>query len=111
DRLEEAIATLAGIDQMTSFSQENLSLVVVQFDIAVDLDQAALDVRDRIDGIRGDLPAAVEVPVVQKFDIGAQPILNLALSGPQGADALYELADLDLRDRLSRVDGVANVTI
>jgi hydrophobic/amphiphilic exporter-1 (mainly G- bacteria), HAE1 family len=111
DRLEEAIATLANIDQITSFSQENVSLVIVQFDLGVDLDQAALDMRDRIDGIRGQLPAAVEASVVQKFDIGAQPIVNLALSGPQGVDALYELADLDLRDRFSRVDGVASVSI
>jgi hydrophobic/amphiphilic exporter-1 (mainly G- bacteria), HAE1 family len=111
DRLEEAIATLANIDQVTSFSQENVSLIIVQFDLGVDLDQAALDVRDRIDGIRGQLPAALEPSVVQKFDIGAQPIVNLALSGPQGVDALYELADLELRDRLSRVDGVATVGI
>jgi hypothetical protein len=68
-------------------------------------------VRDRIETVRGLLPAEVEAPIVQKFDIGALPIMNLALSGPQGVDALYELADEELRERFSRVDGVAGVQI
>lgn len=111
DRIEEAVASLAGIDVLRSFSQENVSIVIVMFEIGVDADQAAIDVRDRIETIRADLPGAVESPTVQKFDIGALPIMNLALAGPQGADALYELADLELRERLSRVRGVASVQI
>lgn len=111
DRIEEAVSTLAGIDALRSYSQENLSIVIVQFDLGVRIDQAAIDVRDRVETVRGVLPTAVEAPVVQKFDIGALPIMNLALSGPQGVDALYELADEDLRERFSRVDGVASVDI
>jgi hydrophobic/amphiphilic exporter-1 (mainly G- bacteria), HAE1 family len=111
DRIEEAVSTLAGIDALRSISQENMSIVIVQFDLGVPVDQAAIDVRDRVETVRGELPAAVEAPIVQKFDIGALPIMNLALSGPQGVDALYELADLDLRERFSRVDGVAGVDI
>lgn len=111
DRIEEAVSTLAGIDVLRSFSQENVSIVIVQFDLGVSPDQAAIDIRDRIESVRGLLPAEVETPVVQKFDFGALPIMDLALSGPQGTDALYELADLDLRERLSRVPGVAGVQI
>jgi hydrophobic/amphiphilic exporter-1 (mainly G- bacteria), HAE1 family len=111
DRIEEAVSSLAGIDALRSFSQENVSIVIVQFDLGVSPDQAAIDVRDRIEAIRGLLPAEVQSPVVQKFDFSAFPIIDLALSGPQGADALYELADLDLRERLSRVPGVAAVQI
>jgi hydrophobic/amphiphilic exporter-1 (mainly G- bacteria), HAE1 family len=111
DRIEEAVSTLAGIDALRSFSQENVSIIIVQFDLGVDPDQAAIDVRDRIETVRGLLPAEVETPVVQKFDIGALPIMDLALAGPQGTDALYELADQDLRERFSRVPGVAGVQI
>lgn len=111
DRLEEAVSTLAGIDALRSFSQENVSIVIVQFELGVNPDQAAIDVRDRIETVRGQLPAEVEAPIVQKFDIGALPIINLALSGPQGTDALYELADQELRERFSRVPGVAGVQI
>jgi hydrophobic/amphiphilic exporter-1 (mainly G- bacteria), HAE1 family len=111
DRIEEAVSTLAGIDVLRSFSQENVSIVIVQFDLGVDPDQAAIDVRDRIETVRGLLPSEGEAPVVQKFDLGALPIIDLALSGPQGTDALYELADLELRERFSRVAGVAGVQI
>jgi hydrophobic/amphiphilic exporter-1 (mainly G- bacteria), HAE1 family len=111
DRIEEAVSTLAGIDVLRSFSQENVSIVIVQFDLGVSPDQAAIDVRDRIETIRGQLPTEVEAPIVQKFDIGALPIMNLALAGPQGTDALFELADEQLRERFSRVGGVAGVQI
>jgi hydrophobic/amphiphilic exporter-1 (mainly G- bacteria), HAE1 family len=111
DRIEEAVSSLAGIESLRSFSQENVSIVVVQFDLGVDPDQAAIDVRDRVETMRGALPGDVESPIVQKFDIGALPIIDLALSGPQGADALYELADEELRERFSRVAGVAGVQI
>lgn len=111
DRIEEAVSTLASVDQLFSISQQDVSMVVVQFDLDVDVDQAAIDVRDRVEAVLGVLPEGVESPIVQKFDIGAMPIMNLALSGPQGVDALYELADRDLRERFSRVDGVAGIQI
>lgn len=111
DRIEEAVSSLANIDDLRSFSQENVSMVVVVFDLGVDVDQAAIDVRDRVETVRGLLPTEVEQPIVQKFDIGAFPIIDIALSGPQGVDALYELADNELRERLSRVGGVAAVQI
>jgi len=110
DRIEEAVSSLAGIDVLRSFSQENVSIVIVQFDLGTDPDQAAIDVRDRIETVRGQLPTDVQAPIVQKFDIGAFPIMEMALFGPQGTDALYELADQDLRERFSRVDGVARST-
>jgi hydrophobic/amphiphilic exporter-1 (mainly G- bacteria), HAE1 family len=68
-------------------------------------------VRDRVETVRAQMPAAVESPVVQKFEIGALPIIEMALAGPQGVDPLYELADEDLRDRFSRVSGVAGIDI
>jgi len=109
--IEEVIASLAGVDEIRSFSQDNMSMVIVVFDLEMDSDQAAVDVRDQIEGVRGVLPTGVEPPVVQRFDFTAMPIMSLALAGPQGVDALYQLADEVLRDRLSRVDGVAQVNI
>jgi hydrophobic/amphiphilic exporter-1 (mainly G- bacteria), HAE1 family len=111
DRIEEAVSALGGIESLRSFSQENVSIVVVQFDLGVNPDQAAIDVRDRVEMMRGALPGDVQPPVVQKFDIGALPIIDLALSGPQGADTLFEFADEELRERFSRVAGVAGVQI
>jgi hydrophobic/amphiphilic exporter-1 (mainly G- bacteria), HAE1 family len=111
DRLEEAVSTLANLDELRSFSQQNVSILIIQFDLDVDQDQAAIDVRDRIETVRAEMPTGVEASVVQKFEIGALPIIELALAGPQGVDPLYELADEDLRDRFSRVPGVAGIDI
>lgn len=111
DHIEEAVSNLADIDQLSSFSQENVSIVIVQFNLGVDPDQAAIDVRDRIESVRDVLPAQAESPVVQKFDIGAFPIMELAFSGPQGTDVLYEYADEELSERFSRVSGVAAVNV
>jgi hydrophobic/amphiphilic exporter-1 (mainly G- bacteria), HAE1 family len=111
DRIEEAVSTLANLIELRSFSQQNVSILIIEFDLGTDQDQAAIDVRDRVETVRALMPAAVESPVVQKFEIGALPILEMALAGPQGVDALYELADEDLRDRFSRVAGVAGIDI
>jgi RND family efflux transporter MFP subunit len=56
DRIEETISTLAAIDVLMSYSQENVSMVIVQFDLGVDVDQAAIDVRDRVEMVRGQMP-------------------------------------------------------
>ena len=111
DRLEEAVSSLAGIKTLQSFSQQNVAILVIEFDLGISPDQAAIDVRDRIETVRAQLPAAVESPTVSKFDIGALPIMNLALAGPQGADVLFDFADDVMRERLSRVAGVAGVQI
>jgi hydrophobic/amphiphilic exporter-1 (mainly G- bacteria), HAE1 family len=111
DRIEEAVASLANIESMSSISQENASIVIIEFDIGVDAEQAAIDVRERVESVRGLLPTDVETPVVQRFDFDAFPIMEMALFGPQGVDPLYELADRDLSERLSRVDGVAAVSV
>jgi hydrophobic/amphiphilic exporter-1 (mainly G- bacteria), HAE1 family len=111
DHIEEAVSSLADIDELSSFSQENVSIVIVQFNLGIDPDQAAIDVRDRIESVRGALPEQAQAPVVQKFDIGALPIMELAFSGPQGTDVLYQYADEELSERFSRVGGVAAVNV
>jgi len=109
--VEDAISTLADLEVLTSYSRENASIVIVEFDYGVDADLAAIDVKDKVDAIRSDLPREVESPTIQKFDINAQSIMDLALAGPQSLEALYDFADQVVSERLSRVTGVASVTI
>jgi HAE1 family hydrophobic/amphiphilic exporter-1 len=109
--VEDAISTLADLESLTSFSRENVSVVVIEFDYDVDADLAAIDVKDKVDGIRATLPQDVEAPTIQKVDIRSMPIMDLALSGPQSLDALYDFSDQVLAEALSRVTGVASVTI
>jgi hydrophobic/amphiphilic exporter-1 (mainly G- bacteria), HAE1 family len=76
DRIEESVSGLAGIRTLSSWSQENVSIVFIEFELGVHPDQASIDVRDRVESVRGLLPPEVESPVVQKFDFGAMPIMN-----------------------------------
>jgi hydrophobic/amphiphilic exporter-1 (mainly G- bacteria), HAE1 family len=109
--VEDAISTVPNLESLTSYSQENVSIVIVEFGYGVDADLAAIEVKDKVDAIRARLPADAEPPTIQKVDIGAMPIVALALSGPQSLTALNDFADQVLRDRLARVDGVAIVSI
>lgn len=111
DRIEEAVSSLANIEKLSSYSQENMSIVMIEFDLSVNVDQAAIDVRDGVEAARDLLPSDAEASVVQRFDIDAFPILDLALFGPQGVDPLYDMADRELSERLSRVEGVASVDV
>ena len=111
ERVEDAISTIANVKSLQSFSQDNVSTVVVEFELGVDPDMASLDVKDKVDGIRAQLPRDADPPTILKFDINAMPIMDVTLSGPQSLEALTNFADDVVRERLSRVDGVAQVTL
>ena len=100
-RLEEAFNPVEGVDRITSVSLESVSQVVVEFDLDRNGDQAAQDIRSKIDLVRRQLPEGIEQPVVQKFDPSDQPIISLALSSTtRGVPELTRLADETVRRRL-----------
>ena len=109
--VEDAISQIANVKSLLSFSQDNVSVVVVEFEMGVDPDLAAIEVKDKVDAIRSQLPSDAEPPTILKFDIGAMPIMDVTVSGPQSLEALTDFADDVVRDRLTRVDGVARVTM
>jgi len=111
EKVEDAVSTIGNLESLTSYSRENVSIVIAEFDYSVDADLAAIDVKDKVDAIRSDLPDDAEPPTILKLDINAQPIMDLALSGPQSLEVLYDFADQVISERLSRVDGVASVSI
>ncbi len=110
-RIEDAVSTIAGIKRMDSINRESLSLILIEFELGVDQDQAGIDVREKVEQVLGQLPANAEPPQVVKFEIGAMPIMNLVLVGPQSLRELYRVADRDVRDAVSQAPGVASVTI
>ncbi|HEX7048742.1 MAG TPA: efflux RND transporter permease subunit [Longimicrobiales bacterium] len=110
--LEEAFNPVEGVDRITSVSLEGMSQIIVEFELERDGDQAAQDIRAKIDAIRRELPLDIEAPVVQKFDPAAQPILSLALASDELSIAeLTTLADETVRRRLEAVSGVGNVQL
>jgi HAE1 family hydrophobic/amphiphilic exporter-1 len=100
------------VDRVTSTSLEGVSLVMVQFDLGTDIDQGSQDLRAKIDGIRRELPAEIESPVVQKFGASDTPILSLSLSSNTiGIPELTLFADSELRRAFESVAGVGQVRI
>lgn len=109
--IEDAVAGIPGIDQLFSTSQEGVGFVVVAFKEGVNGDQAAIDVERQVATVRGQLPSEALDPSIIKADINAIPIMEIILSGPQGQDALFEVARDDIKPHLQTVKGVAAVNI
>lgn len=112
DKIEEAVNTISGIDQLISASSEGISTVNILFDLDKDPDVAAQEVRDKLATIRRDLPAEIEEPIVQKLDPDAAPILIISLTSPDASRRdLTEYADKTLRRQLETVLGVGQVMV
>ncbi|MEZ4314796.1 MAG: efflux RND transporter permease subunit [Polyangiaceae bacterium] len=111
DKLESAVNTISGIDELRSVSTEGVSLVIVSFVLEKDIEVAAQEVRDRVNATLRDLPAGIDPPVITKMDPDASPILTLALTGPGSPRDVTELADKALRRELESISGVGQVLL
>jgi len=111
DKIEEAVNTVAGIDEVRSTSSEGVSQVLVTFLLEKNVDVAAQEVRDRISQILADLPDASDPPVVEKLDPDAAPILNLAVVADRPVREITEYADKVLRRQLESIPGVGQVRV
>lgn len=109
--IEAALTSAPGVYRITSTSSEGQSNVRVHFDWNVDIDEAANEVRTRIDRLRGQLPQEVEPPTVFKFDVSQFPIMFLAVSGDREPREMRTFMEQDIQPRLERVPGVAAVDI
>ena len=110
--LEEQFATLEGVKTLTSSSQEQGSVITIEFELNREVDEAANDVRDRVSRIRGQLPREVDDPVISKVDANAQAIVWLALSSDRHSGLeLSDIADRVLKERIQRLPGVGSVII
>lgn len=109
--IEQSIATVKGINNITSQSLENYSVIMVEFDWGANLDFAAQDLRDMIDQVAGYLPREVTRPIVFKFDLSQMPVLSYAITGSMESYHLRKTLDDEISMRLSQLSGVASVTI
>ena len=107
--LETSLSSLQGINTIQSISQPNASLVLLMFDTGTNLDNALLEVRERIDMIKGMLPEQAGDPRVLRFDPQQIPIMYLGLGGAD-LDKLQETADNYVIPYLERVEDVASVS-
>jgi HAE1 family hydrophobic/amphiphilic exporter-1 len=109
--LEDAVATVAGIDELRSISSDGQSFVIVTFNLNRNLDAAVQDVRDAVASVANRLPPGLDPPVVQKQDTDSSPIMTLAVFGPRTPSELQLLADRYVKNVIESAPGVGQVTI
>src|SRR5687767_7240085 len=109
--LEQAMSAVSGLERLESTSSEGSSRVSLNFAWGTDLNEAADDVRNRLDRVRGRLPEEADPPVMFKFDANASPIMGVGVEGDFDRVRLREIAEHDLSQRLERVPGVASVSV
>ncbi|MCL2065311.1 MAG: efflux RND transporter permease subunit [Candidatus Cloacimonetes bacterium] len=110
-RLEDAVSTVSGIDYIESYSMDNVSILLLTFNMGNDINVAFQQVKDRVDRVVNDLPTDAMTPVVGTLDITASPVVQMALYGTQNPMELFHYADTILRDRFSQLPGVAQVEV
>ena len=110
-RIEDAVATVEGIEAIRATSTEGLSIVTVNFDLNRDIDIAAQDVRDAVAGGVTLLPRDTKPPLIKKLDSDSSPILTLVLAGDKTPRELYELAERTVKDSIESSAGVGEVLL
>jgi HAE1 family hydrophobic/amphiphilic exporter-1 len=109
--VEESVNVISGIDEMSSYSMESASFVIIQFALEKDADVAAQEVRDKVNKVQKDLPEGIDPPVVSKLDIGAAAVLNVVVSAPMDIIQLTELAKKQIKENIENVSGIGSVDI
>src|SRR5437763_5241962 len=110
-RIEEAVNTVEGIEELRSISSQGQSLVITTFKLSRNIDVAAQDVRDRINAVMRSLPDDIDPPVVQKRNNDDDPVMSIALYGPRSKRELTEFAERIVKERLERSTGVGEVFV
>ncbi|MCA9540328.1 MAG: efflux RND transporter permease subunit [Myxococcales bacterium] len=109
--IEEVLATVPGIEQMTSISSEGMSNVEVRFVWGTDLDAGVADVRSRLEDELSELPEDINRPQIRKFDIASFPVVIIGIASALDPVELTELIDKQVRSRFARVPGVAQADL
>ena len=109
--LESAINTVPGIDTLRSNSSPSVSTIIVRFDMEKDIDVAYNEVQAKINQALNKLPAEAKPPIIAKADIGAMPIMWLALEGDRTTQQLNQYARTVLKKRLENINGVGEIAI
>lgn len=109
--VEEAVAAVPGVEEITSVSSEGQSSVRVSFSWGTDLDAASNDIRDRLDRISGRLPDDADRPQLRKFDAAQFPILIMGASSRLDPVEMRLVIDNQIKQRIERIPGVATVDI
>ncbi|MFZ0060994.1 MAG: efflux RND transporter permease subunit, partial [Pyrinomonadaceae bacterium] len=111
DKVEGAVNTISGIDELRSTSVEGVSQVFITFLLEKNPDVAAQEVRNKIELIANDLPVTAEQPIVQKLDTDAAPVVRIAVSAARSLREVTDVADKKIKQQIESINGVGQVQI
>jgi hydrophobic/amphiphilic exporter-1 (mainly G- bacteria), HAE1 family len=109
--IEQAVARVPGVEHIESASRDGVSMIVLRFAWGTNMDFAALNVREKVDGLRGVLPERAQRPVVLRTDPRSEPILSISVAGPADIWTTKDLTEAVFRRRLEQIDGVAQAAV
>lgn len=109
--IEGAVATVGSMKNIQSISYDGNSLIIVEFNSGTDMDFASLEMREKIDLVKGFLPDEVENPMVIKVDPNAMPIIQLSFYSEEDLGKLQSILMEIVKPRIERIEGVANVSL
>ncbi len=111
EKIEEAVNTISGIDELRSSSVEGITQVFVQFVLEKDVNVAAQEVENRVQTVIPNLPETAEQPTVQKLDTDAAPVLRISVSAPKSLRDVTDVAKNQIKERIESINGVGQITI
>ncbi|HDT14017.1 MAG TPA: efflux RND transporter permease subunit, partial [Candidatus Aminicenantes bacterium] len=109
--IEDILATINNLDTLSSTSSASSANINLQFKMGTNMDLASMQIRDKIDQIRGDLPRDVEQIRIRRFSMNDRPVINFSVSMGGNLDDLYYWSENYITQQLERIEGVANVDI
>ena len=110
-QIEKEIKPLKGINEMTSTSVQDNSIIIVEFNTDVPVEEALLDVKDAVDKAKSDLPTDLDMdPVVMEINMSEMPVLNINLSGDYSVDDLKDYAEM-LQEKMEVIPEVSSVDL
>ncbi|MDE7069051.1 MAG: efflux RND transporter permease subunit [Alistipes sp.] len=109
--LEDNLNTVSNLKKLTSKSQDNVSMITVEFEYGSDLTEGANEIRDAVSRVQSQLPDEVDYPTIFKFSTSMIPVMMLAVTADESYPAINKILDDKLVNVLNRVDGVGAVTV
>ena len=110
-KIEEAVSALEGIDKMTSYSFENMSVVMIQYKDGINADLSLQECERKVNAIKENLPDNCKDPRFMKFDMNMFPVMSIAVNSNIPEKEFYDIVDKEIKTKLSQVRGVAQVDI
>ena len=108
--IEDECGTISGIDTITSYSSENSSMVLLQFEYGTDLDESYTDVQSAVNRAKSKMPDTIKDPIIMEMDVNAQPVIELAVNSLNGDDVSSYVTDV-FKPELEKIGSVAQVEV